>query len=149
RDPGPGLPARDRPPRRRAAARAARPRHAQAGAQDDPRAGHRAERPGRRPAQGRRPLVRQVSLPPAPRHPRRLVLLGTPATSVVPLRALVDAGHDIALVVSQPDRRRGRGSTLSPSPVKAAALELGLPVTDAVDDALEVGADLGVVVAFG
>ena len=90
-----------------------------------------------------------MSLPPAPRHPRRLVFLGTPATSVVPLRALVDAGHDIALVVSQPDRRRGRGSTLSPSPVKAAALELGLPVTDAVDDALEVGADLGVVVAFG
>jgi methionyl-tRNA formyltransferase len=90
-----------------------------------------------------------VSLPPAPRHPRRLVFLGTPATSVVPLRALVDAGHEVALVVSQPDRRRGRGSARSPSPVKAAALDLGLPVTDAVDDATTVGADLGVVVAFG
>jgi methionyl-tRNA formyltransferase len=65
------------------------------------------------------------------------------------LHALVDAGHEVALVVSQPDRRRGRGSALSPSPVKAAALDLGLPVTDAVDDALTVGADLGVVVAFG
>ena len=66
-----------------------------------------------------------------------------------PLRALVAAGHEIALVVSQPDRRRGRGSALSPSPVKAAALELGLPVTDRVEEVLEVGAELGVVVAFG
>jgi methionyl-tRNA formyltransferase len=90
-----------------------------------------------------------VSLPPSPRHPQRLAFLGTPATSVVPLRVLVDAGHEVALVVSQPDRRRGRGGQLSPSPVKQAALDLGLPVTDAVDDALAVGADLGVVVAFG
>jgi methionyl-tRNA formyltransferase len=69
--------------------------------------------------------------------------------SVGPLRALVDAGHDVALVVSQPDRRRGRGGRTSPSPVKQAALDLGLPVTDAVDDVLAAGADLGVVVAFG
>jgi methionyl-tRNA formyltransferase len=65
------------------------------------------------------------------------------------LRALVGAGHDVALVVSQPDRRRGRGPQLSPSPVKAAALELGLPVTARVDDVLAVEAELGVVVAFG
>jgi methionyl-tRNA formyltransferase len=65
------------------------------------------------------------------------------------LRALVGAGHEIALIVSQPDRRRGRGSELHPSPVKAAALDLGLPVTDRVDDLLAVEADLGVVVAFG
>jgi methionyl-tRNA formyltransferase len=65
------------------------------------------------------------------------------------LRALVAAGFDVALVVSQPDRKRGRGGGLSPSPVKAAALELGLPVSDRVDDVLAVGADLGVVVAFG
>jgi methionyl-tRNA formyltransferase len=90
-----------------------------------------------------------VSLPPAPRHPRRLVFLGTPEPSVVPLRALVATGHDVALVVSQPDRRRGRGGRTSPSPVKQAALDLGLAVTDTVDDALTVGADLGVVVAFG
>jgi methionyl-tRNA formyltransferase len=77
------------------------------------------------------------------------VFLGTPQASVVPLRALVEAGHDVALVVSQPDRRRGRGGRTSPSPVKEAALELGLSVSDAVDDALTVGADLGVVVAFG
>jgi methionyl-tRNA formyltransferase len=84
-----------------------------------------------------------------PRHPRRLVFLGTPAASVPALRALVAAGFDVALVVSQPDRRRGRGGATSPSPVKAAAVELGLPVTDQVDDARTVGADLGVVVAFG
>jgi methionyl-tRNA formyltransferase len=77
------------------------------------------------------------------------VFLGTPETSVVPLRALVEAGHDIALVVSQPDRRRGRGGATSPSPVKQAALDLGLPVSERVDDAIEAGADLGVVVAFG
>ena len=69
--------------------------------------------------------------------------------AVVPLRALVDAGHEVAMVVSQPDRRRGRGGDLLPSPVKAAATELGLPVTDRVDDVLAVGAELGVVVAYG
>ncbi len=90
-----------------------------------------------------------MTLPPAPRHPRRLAFLGTPEASVLPLRALVDAGHDVALVVSQPDRRRGRGGRTSPSPVKQAALDLGLAVSDDVDDALAVGADLGVVVAFG
>jgi methionyl-tRNA formyltransferase len=65
------------------------------------------------------------------------------------LRALVGAGHDVALVVTRPDRRRGRGPQLSPSPVKAAAVELGLPVSAKVDDVLTVGAELGVVVAFG
>ena len=85
----------------------------------------------------------------APRHPERLVFLGTPATSVIPLRALLDAGHDVVLVGSRPDARRGRGGRTSPSPVKQAALDAGIPVTASVDDALEVGADLGVVVAFG
>ena len=66
-----------------------------------------------------------------------------------PLQALVDAGHEVALVVTQPDKRRGRGGDLSPSPVKAAAVDLGLRVTDRVDDVLGVDADLGVVVAFG
>ena len=69
--------------------------------------------------------------------------------AVPALRALVADGHDVALVVSQPDKRRGRGGELMPSPVKAAALELGLPVSDRVDDVLDTGADLGVVVAFG
>ena len=80
---------------------------------------------------------------------RRLVYLGTPDTAVHPLRALVADGFEISLVVTRTDKRRGRGSQLMPSPVKAAAVELGLPVSHSVDDALVAGADLGVVVAFG
>jgi methionyl-tRNA formyltransferase len=91
-----------------------------------------------------------MAIAPAPTgRPGRLAFLGTPELAVPPLRALVEAGFEVVLVVSQPDRRRGRGSTLSPSPVKAVALELGLPVTDRVDDLLSVDVDLGVVVAFG
>jgi methionyl-tRNA formyltransferase len=81
--------------------------------------------------------------------PRRLVFLGTPEMAVPPLRALVDAGFEVVLVITRIDKRRGRGSQLMPSPVKAAATELGLPVSHAVDDVLDLGADLGVVVAFG
>ena len=81
--------------------------------------------------------------------PRRLVYLGTPAMAVQPLEALVAAGFEIALVVTRADKRRGRGSELSSSPAKAAAQRLGLPVSHQVADALDVGADLGVVVAFG
>lgn len=90
-----------------------------------------------------------TALASVPAHPRRLVYLGTPAVAVPTLRALVAAGQDVALVVTNPDKRRGRGGGLVPSPVKAAAVELGLPVSDRVGDLLEVGADLGVVVAFG
>lgn len=69
--------------------------------------------------------------------------------AVPPLVALHDAGFDIALVVTNADKRRGRGSSLQPTPVKAAAAERGIPVSHDVDDVLAVGADLGVVVAFG
>ena len=69
--------------------------------------------------------------------------------AVPPLRALVAAGHEVALVVTRPDKKRGRGSALVPSPVKAAALKMGLAVTSQVDDLLELGAELGVVVAYG
>jgi methionyl-tRNA formyltransferase len=79
----------------------------------------------------------------------RLVFLGTPEMAVPPLEALVVAGHDVALVVTGADKRRGRGGRMSPSPVKAAAERLGLAVSHDVDDVLTVGAELGVVVAFG
>ncbi|HET9441966.1 MAG TPA: methionyl-tRNA formyltransferase [Acidimicrobiales bacterium] len=79
----------------------------------------------------------------------KLVFLGTPAAAVPPLEALVAAGHDVRLVVTQPDRKRGRGGALVPSPVKTAADRLGLPVTERVDDVLDTDAELGVVVAFG
>ncbi len=83
----------------------------------------------------------------------KLVFLGTPDMAVPPLRALVADGHDIVLVVTRADKRRGRGAATAPSPVKAAAQELGLAVSHSVDDVLTAvrddGAELGVVVAFG
>jgi methionyl-tRNA formyltransferase len=79
----------------------------------------------------------------------RLAYLGTPELAVTPLFGLVEAGHEVAIVVSQPDRRRGRGGSLVPSPVKQAAFELGIPVTERVDDVLRYDVELGVVVAFG
>ncbi|MEO7397335.1 MAG: methionyl-tRNA formyltransferase [Ilumatobacteraceae bacterium] len=81
--------------------------------------------------------------------PRRLVYLATPEIAVAPLEALVEAGFDVALVVTTVDKRRGRGSAVAPSPVKAAAERLSLRVSHRVEDALDVDADLGVVVAFG
>jgi len=85
----------------------------------------------------------------------RIVFLGSPADAVPPLRALVEDGHEIALVVTQPDRRRSRGAGVDPTPVKRAALDLGLPVVtpakarDIVEEVRATGAVLGVVVAFG
>ena len=85
----------------------------------------------------------------------KVVFLGSPEDAVPTLRAVVDAGHDVALVVTQPDRRRGRGTATTPSPVKAAALELGLDVRTpararaVVAEVGATGAELGAVVAFG
>ncbi len=89
-----------------------------------------------------------MTIPP-PAEIRRLAYLGTPDIAVPPLRALHEAGYEIPLVVSRADARRGRGGARQPSPVKAAALELGLRVTDTLDDLPGAGVDLGVVVAYG
>ncbi|MGA2649440.1 MAG: methionyl-tRNA formyltransferase [Terracidiphilus sp.] len=59
----------------------------------------------------------------------KLVFCGTPRFAVPTVEALLAAGHDIALVVSQPDRPVGRGQQLTAPPVKQAALAAGLPVT--------------------
>jgi len=58
----------------------------------------------------------------------RLVFLGTPAFAVSSLERVVEAGHQVLAVVTQPDRPRGRGQHPSPPPVKEAAARLGLPV---------------------
>lgn len=79
----------------------------------------------------------------------RIVYFGSPATAVRPLQALHDAGHQIALVVTNPPRRRARRSDASPTAVALRAGELGIPVTHDPDDVLDVAADLGVVVAYG
>ena len=88
----------------------------------------------------------------------KILFWGTPAYAVPSLEALVAAGHQLVGVVSQPDRRRGRGKALMPSAVKARALELGLPVftperirrdLDCQQLLAALGADVSVVVAFG
>ncbi len=84
-----------------------------------------------------------------PAHPERLVFCGTPDAAVPSLRALVAAGYDVASVLTRADARRGRRAAPSPSPVKAAATELGLPVSHDPADLLTADADLGVVVAYG
>ncbi len=87
----------------------------------------------------------------------RLVLLGTPEFACPSLRALLAAGHELALVVTQPDKPRGRGQQPSPTPVKALAAARGLPVamlergarTPTYQRILELAPDCVVVVAFG
>ena len=58
----------------------------------------------------------------------RIIFLGTPEFAVPTLDAIVSAGHAVSLVVTQPDRPKGRKQELIPSPVKAAALRHGIPV---------------------
>jgi methionyl-tRNA formyltransferase len=85
----------------------------------------------------------------------RVVYCGSPADAVPPLDALRAAGHDVALVVTQPDRRRGRGGGVVASPVKEAAARAGLSVRtparagELIDEIRALGVDAGVVVAFG
>lgn len=86
----------------------------------------------------------------------RIVFAGTPAVAVPTLEALVEAGHDVALVVTRPDAPTGRKRVLTPSPVAASAEKLGLPVLRAArlgdDETAAIAAaapELGVVVAYG
>jgi methionyl-tRNA formyltransferase len=88
----------------------------------------------------------------------KLVFCGTPQFAVPTLKALQAAGHEISLVVTQPDRPAGRGRQLTAPPVKLAALAAGLPVTqpERIRNNLEFRAQLEsiapaaiVVVAYG
>lgn len=87
----------------------------------------------------------------------RVVFMGTPDFSVGTLRELVKAGHEVVGVVSQPDKPKGRGKSLMPTPVKEAALELGLPVyqpkkvrdPEFFEVLRELAPEVIVVVAFG
>ena len=58
----------------------------------------------------------------------KLVFMGTPDFAVPALKALLGGGHEVAAVVTQPDRPRGRGKSLVMSPVKETALKHGIPV---------------------
>ena len=87
----------------------------------------------------------------------RLIFAGTPEVAVPSLTALIDAGHDVALVVTQPDARGRRGSSTHPSPVRQHAESLGLAVAtpaSAADPAFiaqvrALNADAAGVVAYG
>ena len=79
----------------------------------------------------------------------RLAFLGTPQAAVPSLVALVGAGHDVRVVITRPDRRRGRGSQLQASPVKLAALELGLRVGHSLGEVDAADVERGIVVAYG
>jgi methionyl-tRNA formyltransferase len=87
----------------------------------------------------------------------RLAFLGTPDFAVSALAAIVEAGHEVACVYSQPPAPRGRGHELKPSPVHAFAESRGIPVRtpasmrDPAEMAAfaELGLDAAVVVAFG
>ena len=83
--------------------------------------------------------------------------MGTPDFAVPALSSLVEAGYDVRAVVTQPDRPKGRGRRITPSPVKAYALEKGLTVLqpesvnkeEFLSAAREISPDLSIVVAFG
>jgi len=89
--------------------------------------------------------------------PLRIVYFGTPDFAVPSLRALMQSRHLVVALVSQPDRPKGRGHHVVPTPTKALALESGVPVlqpTRLRDEAFlatvaDFRADLGVVAAYG
>ena len=86
----------------------------------------------------------------------KIVFMGTPDFSLQPLKSLVEAGHDVSLVLTREDKKRNRGE-LSPTPVKELAQELDIPVltpSKMKDEALierlkSENADFFVVVAYG
>jgi methionyl-tRNA formyltransferase len=88
----------------------------------------------------------------------KIVFFGSPAAALPSLRGLIDAGHSVELVVTQPDRPAGRGRKLQPSAVKAFAVKRGISVIEPAkirtnEPALEriraVGPDVNIVVAYG
>ena len=88
----------------------------------------------------------------------KVIFAGTPDFAAAALKAIASAGFEIPLVLTQPDRPKGRGMQLTASPVKQAALELGLTVAqpeklrnnaEALQMLKDTGADVMVVAAYG
>ncbi|WP_410511600.1 methionyl-tRNA formyltransferase [Paenibacillus sp. BR2-3] len=87
----------------------------------------------------------------------KIVFMGTPAFAVPSLQMLVEEGYNVVAVLTQPDRPQGRKKTLTPSPVKEAALSLGLPVLqperlrrqEAIDELAAYEPELIVTAAYG
>ena len=86
----------------------------------------------------------------------RIIFMGTPDFSVGTLEALVEAGHEVCLVVSQPDKPKGRGKEMQSTPVKEAAMKHGIPVyqpkkirdPECVEELRKYNADVMVVIAM-
>lgn len=87
----------------------------------------------------------------------RIVFMGTPDFAVPSLQLLISGGYEVVAVVTQPDRPKGRKKTLTPPPVKEAALSFGIPVLqpermrnpEAVAELAEYKPDLIVTAAYG
>ena len=88
----------------------------------------------------------------------KIIFWGTPKYAAENLIKIVNSGHEVIAVVTQPDRKRGRGKKLSPSPVKQTAIDLGIRVfstpsikkdQNTKDILISLKADIYVVVAFG
>ena len=87
----------------------------------------------------------------------KIIFMGTPDFSVGTLEALIEAGHEVVLAVTQPDKPKGRGKEMQFTPVKECALKHGIPVfqprrvreADCIEELRKYEADVMVVVAFG
>ena len=86
----------------------------------------------------------------------RIVFMGTPEFAAPALEALISSGHEVAGVFTQPDRPKGRGNKLTPSPVKQVALQAGIPVFQperirktGVQDLRDLKPEVCVTAAFG
>lgn len=87
----------------------------------------------------------------------KIVFMGTPDFAAGALKSLIEAGHEITAVVTQPDKAKGRSQELQPPPVKVVALEHGIPVLqpvrikrpEEVEKLKQYPADIYVVAAFG
>lgn len=87
----------------------------------------------------------------------RVIFMGTPDFSVGTLEALVDAGHEVVLAVTQPDKPKGRGEKMQYTPVKETAVRYGIPVfqprrirdPECIGELRKYKADVMVVIAFG
>ena len=88
----------------------------------------------------------------------RVVFMGTPGFAVGTLKALLEAGHEVAAVVTQPDKPKGRGKELLMTPVKAEAVKYDIPVfqpervrknEEFLEELKKLAPDVIVVVAFG
>lgn len=87
----------------------------------------------------------------------KIIYMGTPDFAVAPLAALAENGYEVEAVITQPDKPKGRGKTLMPTPVKEEALKHGIPVLqpvkvrdpEFVEELKNLAPDIIIVAAFG